>query len=124
MDGDDDILFQSSGNDNNLTLLENKIGQDNNWIAIKLSGPDSGVNGSAIGARIRVHTPTFMKMRDIYAGEGNFSGQSPFILNFGLGTQRVDSIEVIWPNINSDTQVVYEPGINQMINIEYPCGDQ
>jgi hypothetical protein len=57
-------------------------------------------------------------MRDIYAGQGNFGAQQPFILTFGLGNRKkIDRIEVRWPDKNSTVTVVKNVKVNQLIEI-------
>ena len=57
LDGDDDILITHgdgvSSTKHQVEIIENTIGQDNNWIAILPKAP-ANVNRSAIGARIIV----------------------------------------------------------------------
>ncbi|HEY3250990.1 MAG TPA: ASPIC/UnbV domain-containing protein, partial [Ignavibacteria bacterium] len=58
--------------------------------------------------------------RDIYAGQGNFSAQQPFILTFGLGsTNHIDKIEIYWPDKNYSRTVVKNQNANQVIEISF-----
>lgn len=116
LDGDDDVLIAHGDGDKTLkytvNLIENKIGQDNNWIGIKLFSP-AGCNLSGIGNRITVYSGGVAQTREIKAGFGHFAGQQPFITNFGLGTNnKVDSVVVRWQT-NPST---YTKAINIPIN--------
>jgi hypothetical protein len=51
--------------------------------------------------------------REIYAGQGNASGQGPFFQLFGLGNlTRIDSVVMTLPNKESTRWVIQNPGIN------------
>lgn len=117
LDGDDDLIFCRNGKPQNLELVENKIGQDNNWIGVKLKAPVN-VNKSSIGARIFVWTNGVKRMREVYAGRGNQSGQQPFAMLFGLGQNtKVDSVKVRWTDKDNSYTVVNNPTINKYIEI-------
>lgn len=116
LDGDDDLMISELGNSSKVVLLENTIGNQNNWVSVKLT-PPRNVNQDAIGARIYLYADSMMHMRDVYAGEGNMGGQSPFILNFGVGNLTIDSILVRWPNNKVPESIVKNPPMNQMITI-------
>jgi hypothetical protein len=120
LDGDDDILIAHGDGSywpkNTVTLIENKIGQDNNWVGIKLFSPE-GCNYNGVGNRITVWAGGVQQNREIKAGFGHFAGQQPFITNFGLGDNtQIDSVIIRWQtNPTSYTKVTDIP-INQ-INI-------
>jgi hypothetical protein len=115
LDGDNDIFIFHSKDTPQLRLLRNDIANQSNWISIKLIAP-KGCNQSAIGARVTVHSDTLNQIREIQTGLGHFGGQQPFILNFGLGNlNRVDSITIRWPMVNSPVTKIYNPPTN--INI-------
>ncbi len=117
LDGDDDIIFCRTGQPRTLQLIENRIGQDNNWTAVSLRAPN-GVNKSSIGARIHVWSGGVKRMREVYAGRGNASGQQPFTLVFGLGNHTViDSITVQWPDAAGSKTTVVNPPVNRYLEI-------
>ncbi len=117
LDGDDDLIVGKYPNDKRFLLLRNNIGTHNNWVAVKLIAPP-GVNRSAIGARVTVVAGNRTLTRDIYAGQGNFSAQQPFILNFGLGDgATIDRIDVRWPDANCTTTTVQAPPANRILHI-------
>lgn len=116
LDGDDDLLFQSTANEDKLTLFRNDIGHKNEWLSVKLIPPE-GINRSGIGARIYVYAGDLARMRTIYAGEGNFGGQRPFILNFGLEQRDVDSVRVRWPGEDQEDTTLYNAEAEKMLVI-------
>jgi len=119
LDGDNDIFIYHNGDDGpQLRLLKNDIGNNSNWISTKLIAPD-GCNKDAVGARITVCSDTLKQIREIQTGMGHFGSQGPFIKNFGLGDMnRVDSIIVRWPMMNSPITKVYNPPTNINIIID------
>lgn len=118
LDGDDDILIAHGDGDYtpkySVNLIENKIGQNNNWIGIKLFSP-GGCNLSGIGNRITVYAGGVAQTREIKAGFGHFGGQQPFITNFGLGIQnKVDSVVVSWQTNPATYTKVIDIPINKI----------
>ena len=117
LDGDDDVLFCRDGSPRGIHLIENRIGQDNNWTGVFLRAPQ-GVNKSCIGAKIYVWSGGVQRYREVYAGRGNASGQQPFALLFGLGSHSViDSITVQWPDAAGSTTTVKNPPVNRYLEI-------
>ncbi len=123
MDGDDDLLT-TNPNSTDVSLWQNTIGQDKNYVAVKLLPLMPGINKSAIGARIYVYYSGKMQMREVMAGRGMHTGQQPFILNFGLGdAAAIDSIVVRWPDANCTRSTAYNPPVNQVVTVNsFPTG--
>ncbi len=116
LDGDDDLLVSNRSNSCHLQFLKNKIGQNSHWTAVNLVAPN-GVNKSCIGTRIKVYSGDLTRMRDVSAGKGNFGGQQPFSLIFGLGDHStIDSIEIYWPNIKNWITTIKNPPIDQYLS--------
>lgn len=102
-DGDLDIVVNTNPGDCGKdeegvppVLLINKVGQDRNWLVIKLAGTSS--NADALGAEVRVQAGDLHCMRHVHAG-GGYASQSDRRLFFGLGEHdTIDSITVTWPS--------------------------
>ncbi len=117
LDGDDDMITCRDGQPRLFNLIENRIGQDNNWTGVSLRAPQ-GVNKSCIGARIYVWSGGVQRMREVYAGRGNNGGQQPFAMLFGLGSSTtIDSIKIAWPDAAGSVTVVKDPPVNQYLGI-------
>ncbi len=117
LDGDDDLLICRNGQPRTLHLIENRIGQDNNWTGIQLRAPQ-GVNRNCIGARIYVWSGGVQRMREVYAGRGNAAGQQPLAMLFGLGNHTaIDSITVAWPDAAGSRTTVRNPPTNRYLEI-------
>lgn len=92
-DGDIDIL--TSNTDDQPILLENKTGQDRNWIGLKLVGTKS--NRSAIGTRVEVTAGGRSLSREVTGGS-SYASANDLRLLFGIGGLTVaDEITIHWP---------------------------
>ena len=61
-----------------------------------------------------------MQIREVYAGQGNFTTLAPFVLNYGLGSRtEIDSIVVRWPRMDLPTTTVYSPPVNEEVVIDH-----
>ncbi len=122
MDGDQDIYTVMGGayeGDVYANLLfENPIGNENNWINIKLLGNKS--NTSAIGAKIILSITENGEQRKIYHNVGydsSFGGNS-LLAELGVGkAEKIDNIEILWPTHNLTTSSFDDVSINQNIVI-------
>ncbi|WP_224491315.1 VCBS repeat-containing protein [Robertkochia flava] len=99
-DGDTDLVW------NNLNepavILENQsAGKDkNHYLSVALSFEDH--NPFAVGAKVVVWHDNTLSYRELFPVRG-FQSSSQYRLNFGLGaSNRVDSLQVIWPDNTSE----------------------
>ncbi len=133
-DGDLDLLVggrDDTGAGRANFLFENTIGQENGWIAIKLTGDGSHVNRDAIGARVTLSiggASGKKMMREVKSSRGTYSSADSRVLNFGLadqgcsGTTSQVAIDVRWTD---GTTLHLDPGtfaLNQYIAIDYTKG--
>jgi len=94
-------------------LLENLIGNDNNWLEFRLTGVQS--NRSAIGARIRCVAGDLSQIREVQGGNG-YNSMNPFTQHFGFKQRTmVDSVIIRWPSGKVD-QLLKVP-VNQIIDV-------
>jgi hypothetical protein len=133
MDGDQDLFLSRNAYDTvtengqtkvikytRIDLIENIIGEQNNFVQVKLAKNDTvkGANAAYIGAKVIVHTCQFTLKQEIQSGLGHFAGMQPFIKTFGLGNQTaIDSIEIIYPNKDQSRVVLYGPPANTLIEV-------
>ncbi len=98
-DGDLDILVTNCNQKPD--LLQNLIGNKNNWIQIQLEGQKS--NRSGIGAKIKVVTGTHTQYREVQSG-GSYLSFHDLRAHFGVGkVEEIDHIEILWPSGQIDT---------------------
>ncbi|MFH1680534.1 MAG: FG-GAP-like repeat-containing protein [Candidatus Eisenbacteria bacterium] len=93
-DGDLDLYLANYGPTNR--LFRNEGGSAKHWIHVVLLGSVS--NRSGIGARVRLVSSMGAQMREINAGSGHDSQDSP-AAEFGLGSVvSADTIAIRWPS--------------------------
>ena len=91
-------------------IWENVSQNDNRWLDLRLIGAKSGRD--AIGTRIRVGN----QMQTFTTADG-YSSSVHAPVHFGLGAlQRVDSVEITWPN--GKKQVAKDVATNQVVVIK------
>ncbi len=94
-------------------IIHMNQGNDNNYLSVALQGVVS--NRDAIGAKLTLHGPWGIQVREVRAGESYGITHSAH-QNFGLGTNtNIDSLVINWP---SGIREVYQDiEINQSIGI-------
>ncbi len=92
----------------------NEAGNRNGWLNVRLSQP--GPNRDAIGARVTIRAGNLRQTQQVSAGKG-FGSTDPPVLHFGLGAaDRVDRLEVRWPD--GAVQTLEALPVNQSTLIE------
>lgn len=105
-------------NDGFLDIMSNNtvryaVPNGNNWFKIALQGIASNSNG--IGARIELHGPWGIQIRDVRSGEG-FGYMCTLNTHFGLGTAtEIEKAIIRWPSGTVD--VLVNPTPNQMMTV-------
>src|SRR4029077_15393354 len=102
-----------------LRVYRNLVGQDQNWLRVKLAGKGAGfANASAIGARVRVTAGGRTQTLELQGGYGHGNLQNDLVLTFGLGaTCDVDEVEVRWPNGDATVATYKDVRANYTITI-------
>jgi hypothetical protein len=82
-------------NDDSPVLLRNQIGRQNHWLGLRLIGRKS--NPDAVGASISYQAGDLKRSRMKVAGGSYLSSHDPRIV-LGLGQhERIDMLEIKWP---------------------------
>ncbi|EGV43195.2 T9SS type A sorting domain-containing protein [Bizionia argentinensis JUB59] len=88
-------------------------GNSNNWISVCTSGTTGYSNINGIGARVEIHTPSGVQIRDVRSGEG-FKYMSTLNTHFGLGAETtINNLVIYWPSGVVDN--ILNPTINQRL---------
>ena len=99
-DGDLDILVTNCNQ--RPDLLQNVVGNQNNWIQIQAVGQKS--NRSGIGARIKVVTGTHVQYREVQSG-GSYLSFHDLRAHFGVGkSEQIERLEIRWTSGHIDTE--------------------
>ena len=97
-DGDLDILVTNCNQ--RPDLLQNVVGNQNNWIQIQVVGRKS--NRSGIGARIKVVTETHVQYREVQSG-GSYLSFHDLRAHFGVGkAEQIELLEIRWTSGHID----------------------
>lgn len=109
-DNDGDLDLVAGGK-----LFVNR-GNTNHWLKVRLQGSGS-INGSAIGAHVRVSLGSQTLTRQVEAGTGQ-GNQNDLTLHFGLGG-NTSSVNVVvsWPN--GTTQTLTGVPVDRMVPLSY-----
>ena len=98
-------------------ILLNSADNGNHWLLLDLRGRVS--NRDAIGARVKVTTPSGRTLYNHVSVSVGFLSSSDRRLHFGLGSERsVESIEIVWPRGGSQT--LKNVAGDQILKIEEP----
>lgn len=93
-DGDLDLILNNM--EETSFILENKLQSQNNYIRLRIKG--AGDNTAAIGATVKIYAGDQVQFAEVQRSRGYQSSVEPF-LHFGLGEfDKIDKIEIIWPN--------------------------
>ena len=88
-------FFQANANQEPI-FYRNVTEPAGNWIQLDLVGTES--NRDAIGARLTLKTASGKTLiREVNGGNG-YAGQSTRRVHFGLGPDKIDSLEIRWPS--------------------------
>ncbi len=113
-DGDLDIVINNL--DEISELYENVTNSKNNYLKIKLEGPDKNRDG--IGAKISLYYDG--KMQQFFQQKtvrGYLSSNDP-VVHFGIAKkEKIDSAVVVWPDGRSNT--IQSVSANQVLKVNY-----
>jgi enediyne biosynthesis protein E4 len=112
-DGAVDVLVAI--NDGAPVLLRNRIGRQNHWLGVRLEGRKA--NRDAIGAIVSYRSGDW-KRRRVKVGGGSFlSAHDPRVV-LGLGPRdRVDSLQVQWPQPSGKIEEFHNLPVDRYIHI-------
>lgn len=114
LDNDGDLDFIINNIDQTASIYQNNNLDNNNYVKVKLKGPDS--NKNAIGAKVYVTTANTNQMNEVTLTRGFQSSIAPE-LHFGLGDNLSSSLKVVWPNGN--VSKINEVKANKTIIVEF-----
>ena len=98
-------------------ILLNSADNGNHWLLMKLEGRRS--NRDAVGARVKVTTPSGRTFYNHVTGSVGFLSTSDLRLHFGLGPETVAAvIEIKWPS-GADQTLRDIPG-DRILKVDEP----
>jgi len=99
------------------SLPRNDLTGTNHWLKVRLVGVKS--NRSAIGARVTVYYGDRLQAQEVLA-QSSYLSVCDRRLHFGLGAAAKASLEIRWPNGNSET--IQNLAANQLVVIKEGSG--
>ena len=90
----------------------NKI-QQNHFVKVKLKGEKS--NKFAVGSIVELFAANEILRQELIPTRG-FQSSIDYVMTFGIGTKKIDSLRVIWPN--DKTQTIQKIVNNSTINLD------
>lgn len=115
-DGDLDLVITTSGGP--ARLFRNEGGNRNNWVAFRLIGRKSNLDG--VGTVISVKAGSLAQSRYVKSG-GSYCSHSQLQVTFGLGqAERIDQVELAWPS--GRKQTLSAVPINRMVTVDEEAG--
>ena len=113
-DGDLDLFISNSNQP--AVLLRNEVGNQQNWLQIRLQGSYSNRDG--IGSRVLIESQNGRQTAEVKSGS-SYASSSDLRLHFGLGTNTVvDRIQIHWSR--GTVQEHFRVQANQIIVILEP----
>ncbi|MBK7703051.1 MAG: VCBS repeat-containing protein [bacterium] len=113
LDGDGALDVYVANDGGPSVLLHNGMAAGNHWLHFDLAA--SGANTSAVGARVWLTAGGVRQMREVGAGGGYLSQDSPTV-EFGLGGSAVaDTLRIRWPD--GQQQVITGLAADRRLNV-------
>jgi hypothetical protein len=114
-DIDNDGLLDAvvTGNDGALYALHNATPTQNHWLTLLLIGHKS--NRDAIGAEVNIFTAKDSQIATVSTA-GSYLSSSDKRVHFGLGTEKVATIEIRWPS--GIRQTIKNVSADQILRID------
>lgn len=113
-------------NDGDLDLVVNNVNQtafvyqnnsnkikQNHFVKVKLKGEKS--NKFAVGSIVELFAANEILRQELIPTRG-FQSSIDYVMTFGIGTKKIDSLRVIWPN--DKTQTIQKIVNNSTINLD------
>jgi len=115
-DGRLDVLIGVNGGPP--VLLENRSGEGNRWLGLKLQGVNC--NRDAIGAKIRWAAGGVVRSRMKNGGGSYLSSHDPREV-LGIGkAEKIDWVEIVWPKPSGKVQRIQNPPLGRYITVQEP----
>lgn len=125
LDGDGDLDLIVNNVNEQAFIYKNNSNEinKNNYIGIVLQGGDKNLN--AIGSSILVYTGKEIISREVMPSRG-FQSSVDYKIIIGLGKRNIDSVIIIWPNLerskldHPDVNKVYTVNISSAKSVDKP----
>lgn len=113
-DGDLDVVMNNLGDSASIFKNETNDEEASNYLQLSFQGPKE--NPFGLGVKVKVRTEKVTQFQELTLSRGFQSSVAPR-LHFGLGSSNIVTIEVHWPNGN--TQVIEDVQVNKELKVLY-----
>jgi enediyne biosynthesis protein E4 len=113
-DGDLDLVVNNVNMESFVYRNNSEKNKANHFVKVKLKGDNQ--NKFAIGSVVELYSGKEIIRQELIPSRG-FQSSIDYVMTFGLGNKKIDSLQVIWPNGKSQTikKVVTNSTINLSI---------
>jgi hypothetical protein len=94
-DGDLDLIVNNVNMESFVYRNNSEKNKKNHFIKVKLKG--EGLNKFAVGSVVELFSGKEILRQELIPSRG-FQSSIDYIMTFGIGTKKIDSVQVIWPN--------------------------
>ena len=111
-DGDLDLVVNNVNMESFVYRNNSEKNKANHFIKVKLKGDNQ--NKFAIGSVVELYSGKEIIRQELIPSRG-FQSSIDYVMAFGLGNKKIDSLQVIWPN--GKAQTIKKVALNSTINL-------
>ncbi len=111
-DGDLDLVVNNVNMESFVYRNNSEKNKANHFVKVKLKGDNH--NKFAIGSVVELYSGKEIIRQELIPSRG-FQSSIDYVMTFGLGNKKIDSLQVIWPNGKSQT--IKKVVLNSTINL-------
>ena len=111
-DGDLDLVVNNVNMESFVYRNNSEKNKANHFVKVKLKGDNQ--NKFAIGSVVELYSGKEIIRQELIPSRG-FQSSTDYVMTFGIGTKKIDSLQVIWPNGKSQT--IKKVILNSTINL-------
>ena len=94
-DGDLDLIVNNVNMEAFVYKNNSEKNKKNHFVKVKLKGDN--LNKFAVGSVVELFSGTEIMRQELIPSRG-FQSSIDYVMTFGIGTKKIDSLQVIWPN--------------------------
>ncbi len=111
-DGDLDLVVNNVNMESFVYRNNSEKNKANHFVKVKLKG--AAQNKFAVGSVVELYSGKEIIRQELIPSRG-FQSSIDYVMTFGLGNKKIDSLQVIWPNGKSKT--IKKVALNTTINL-------
>jgi hypothetical protein len=111
-DGDLDLVVNNVNMESFVYKNNSEKNKENHFVKVKLKGDNQ--NKFAIGSVVELYSGKEIIRQELIPSRG-FQSSIDYVMVFGLGNKKIDSLQVIWPN--GKAQTIKKVVLNSTINL-------